>query len=316
MLRMIFAILMVSTLANTAVAHGLVPMLLKVEQQAPDQFRVSLKSGVPAAQTPTPQFPNDCLASPPRRSMEVNAHWSVWQLRCSDTPYAIRLPGLGEFQAVAQYHDAEGLKHSALLTRQSDNFILTNAPSSFNTLSSATRSGVAHMLAGWDHLLFVIGLTLWLRRGKPLLVAITSFTLGHSLTLALATTGLLSVPISLAELAIAASLLFMAVQLCRPAAQRAGTAVVIAAPLLFGLLHGLGFANVLNTQGLHGGDLALTLLGFNLGLELAQLFVVGGVLLVALLMQRQAHRLQTAAVYGIGSMAIFWMWERALLLTV
>lgn len=315
MLRMLFAMLMLCTLANTAVAHGLVPMLLKVEQQGPDQFLVSLKSGVPAAQTPTPQFPYGCQASPPRRSMEDNAHWSVWQLRCSDAPDAIRLPGLGDFQAVAQYHDAEGLKHSALLSGQSDNFTLATAPSFFNTLSGATRSGVVHMLAGWDHLLFVVGLTLWLRRGKPLLVAITSFTLGHSLTLALATTGLLIVPISLAELAIAASLLFMAVQLSRPGERRAGTAVVIAAPLLFGLLHGLGFANVLNTQGLHGGDLALTLLGFNLGLELAQLFAVGSVLLVVLLMQRQAHRLQTAAVYAIGSMAIFWMWERALLLT-
>lgn len=316
MRRSLLAIFLLCALTSTATAHGLVPMLLKVEQTAPDTFQVSLKSGVPQAQTPVPVFPEVCQVTPGRRWREERAHWAVWRLHCTSVHTEIRLDGLGDYQAVAQLYNRDGLSHSRLLTAQSPSLALRHSPQNVDVLAGATLSGVVHLLAGWDHLLFIIGLTLWLRRGKPLLIAITSFTLGHSLTLALATTGLLTVPVTMAELAIAASLLFMAVQLSRPAAQRTGTAVVMAAPLLFGLLHGLGFANVLNAQGLQGADLIVTLLGFNLGLELAQLLAVAAVLLILLLMQRQAQHLQTVAVYAIGSLAIFWMWERALLLTV
>jgi hypothetical protein len=62
--------------------------------------------------------------------------------------------------------------------------------------------------------------------------------------------------------------------------------------------------------------LLITLLGFNLGLELGQLLCVAAVLLVIFAMKHQLQRLQSIAVYSIGSMAVFWMWERALLLTV
>ena len=309
-------LLWLCALANTASAHGLVPMLLKVEQHTATAFTVSLKSGVPQTKTPTPAFPPGCRVSSPRRTQDASAHWAVWALRCAEPPAALRLPGLGDYQAVAQFHDGQGLRHSTLLTAHAPTFTFADNGASF---IGNLGSGVVHLLAGWDHLLFVIGLTLWLRRGKPLLLAITSFTVGHSLTLALAATGVLTVPVALAELAIAATLLYLALQLSRGAAARArhmGTGTVVILPLAFGLLHGLGFANVLNAQGLAGGDLALTLLGFNLGLELAQLLVVAGLLLTLLLMQRHAHRLQTAAVYAIGSLSVFWMWERAVLLTV
>lgn len=148
------------------------------------------------------------------------------------------------------------------------------------------------------------------------MLAITSFTLGHSLTLALAASGIIRFPVTLAEIAIAASLLAMAFQLNRGTLKQPGRATVLVLPLGFGLLHGLGFANVLNTQGLSGNDLIVTLLGFNLGLELGQLLCVAAVLLVMFGMKHHIQRLQSIAVYSIGSMAVFWMWERALLLAV
>jgi hydrogenase/urease accessory protein HupE len=316
LLRHCVAALILVTLANTAHGHGLVPMLLKLEQIDDLHLRVSLKSGVTVAQTPTPVFPETCTPSAPQRTMAKEAHWTIWQLRCEEPPHSISLPGLGEYQAVAQYHAPGEPTHSSLLDAHSPVFQFKASGDWLGTLIRTAHSGIIHLLAGWDHLLFVIGLTLWLRRGKPLVLAITSFTLGHSLTLALAASGIIRFPVTLAEIAIAASLLAMAFHLNRGTLKQPSRATVLLLPLGFGLLHGLGFANVLNTQGLSGNDLIITLLGFNLGLELGQLLCVAAVLLVMFGMKHHIQRLQGIAVYSIGSMAVFWMWERALLLAV
>lgn len=140
------------------------------------------------------------------------------------------------------------------------------------TLQHYLQVGFAHIIPkGLDHILFVIGLFLLSPWWKPLLLQVTSFTIAHSITLALGVTGLLVLPGSFVEPLIAASIVFVCAEnlwINRPGKWR--LAVVFA----FGLLHGLGFASVLKEIGLETGQFLPALLAFNIGVELGQVCVL------------------------------------------
>lgn len=131
--------------------------------------------------------------------------------------------------------------------------------------------GVEHILTGWDHLAFVLGLALGAARPRDLLVAATGFTLGHAVTLALGALGAVTAPASIVEPAIAASIAVVAIEnLVAPPPPRRRGALAAA----FGLIHGLGFAGALREIGLPVGARALGLVGFNVGIEVGQLVVL------------------------------------------
>jgi hydrogenase/urease accessory protein HupE len=181
--------------------------------------------------------------------------------------------------------------------------------------------GVEHLLTGIDHLLFVLCLCLLVRERRALLWTITAFTVGHSVTLTLATLGLVSFPQSIAETAIALSIVLLAAELLRedPAGADASGSWIRRRPwsmaFTFGLLHGLGFAGALTEVGLPQSEIPMALLTFNLGIELGQLAFVLVVLLLAALAHPLLARLPARAVripaYAIGSLAAFWFWSRA-----
>lgn len=132
--------------------------------------------------------------------------------------------------------------------------------------------GVHHILTGYDHLLFLAALLLRGGRLTSLLKIITAFTLAHSITLALAVLGLVTIPDRLVEPVIAASIVWVALEnvvLRKAPSQR------WLVSFLFGLVHGFGFASALTPLGLPPRNLALALLGFNLGVEAGQGLVVG-----------------------------------------
>jgi hypothetical protein len=159
-------------------------------------------------------------------------------------------------------------------------------PQADAALGSFVREGVLHILSGYDHLLFLLCLLLpaVLRRTPrgwhpvdtprqalaPVAATVTLFTLAHSLTLALAALGHLSLPPALVEPAIAATIAVAALDNLRGFFGRWRGAVTF----LFGLMHGFGFAGVLHEVALPTADFAWALLRFNLGLELGQLGVV------------------------------------------
>ena len=178
--------------------------------------------------------------------------------------------------------------------------------------------GIEHILFGYDHLLFVLALILIVRSARVLFFTITAFTLAHSLTLALATLGVVHVPGPPVEAAIALSIVLLAVELVH--ARRGEPGLGARWPWLvafaFGLLHGFGFASALLDVGLPQGDIPLALFAFNVGVELGQLAFVAVVLGAAALARRvhRAARLQQhalrAAPYVIGTLAAFWFFER------
>jgi hypothetical protein len=135
-----------------------------------------------------------------------------------------------------------------------------------------TTLGFTHILPyGLDHILFVLGLFLLSVRWKPLLIQVTSFTVAHSITLGLSIYGAFSLPPSLVEPLIAASIVYVAVENMVTARLHAWRPFVVFG---FGLLHGLGFAGVLHEVGLPRAEFVTGLIAFNVGVELGQLAVI------------------------------------------
>lgn len=134
--------------------------------------------------------------------------------------------------------------------------------------------GFEHIIPkGLDHIVFVLGLFFFSLQMRPLLVQVTAFTLAHTVTLALASLGLVRISPAIVEPLIAASIVFVAVEnILRPQLGIWRTGVVF----LFGLLHGLGFASVLGELGGGGANFLARLIGFNIGVEIGQLAVIAG----------------------------------------
>jgi hypothetical protein len=127
-----------------------------------------------------------------------------------------------------------------------------------------------HFPEGIDHILFVVALVLGGGGLRRILLTVTGFTLGHSVTLALAATGLVNVPSRWVEPAIALSIIYVAIEDLLKKETRGRWSVAFA----FGLVHGLGFASALRNLGLRGSSLAQALVGFNVGVELGQATIV------------------------------------------
>lgn len=173
-------------------------------------------------------------------------------------------------------------------------------PGALATAGHMVGQGFLHIVPhGLDHVLFVLGLFLAVRRWGPLLLQITAFTVAHTLTLALAASGVLVLPAQPVEVLIAASIAVVGIENAwRPEPGRWRILVVF----LFGLVHGLGFAGVMGELDWSQERLVPVLLGFNLGVELGQLaVVVGAGLLLAWWWSRPWYR---AAVAIPGSLAI------------
>ena len=144
-------------------------------------------------------------------------------------------------------------------------------------------AGFDHIVPkGLDHILFVLGLFFFALKWSPLLWQVTAFTVAHTVTLGLATVGVITIPpewMWMVEALIAASITYVAVEnVFRPTMGWLRPAVVFG----FGLLHGLGFASVLGEFGLPQGQFLVSLLAFNIGVELGQLAVILGAFLFIL----------------------------------
>jgi len=132
--------------------------------------------------------------------------------------------------------------------------------------------GFEHILPlGLDHILFVVGLFLLSTQLRPLLLQITAFTLAHTVTLALGMLGIITIPGSIVEPIIAASIVYVAVENILMKGLSPWRPFIV---FVFGLLHGLGFAGVLTEFGIPSGQFLPALIGFNIGVELGQLTVI------------------------------------------
>lgn len=189
-------------------------------------------------------------------------------------------------------------------------------PSSAEIISNYLAIGFTHILPkGLDHILFVIGLFLLSASLRSLVFQISSFTVAHTLTLALGMLGLVQVSSAIVEPLIAASIIYVCVEnIFTDRLQRWRPVIVF----LFGLLHGLGFASVLREIGLSSGHFATGLIAFNIGVELGQLTVIAACfMLVGLWFKDKPWYRQRITIPASGIIALiggYWLVERTLLI--
>lgn len=181
------------------------------------------------------------------------------------------------------------------------------------SFASYVGNGFLHILPkGLDHILFVLGVFFFALRLRPLLWQVSAFTVAHTLTLALATLQIISVPASIVEPLIAASIAYVGLEniFHRKPTSRIRVALVFG----FGLLHGLGFASVLGNIGLSPGHFIASLVAFNIGVELGQLAILSGAFLsVGIWFGHKAwyrSRIANPASAAIAAMGLWWMVER------
>jgi hypothetical protein len=210
----------------------------------------------------------------------------------------------------------DGAEHSAILRGGNNSFTIPDEVTRTELAISYWRMGTIHILEGFDHLLFLLVLLLIVSGLLPLLKTVTAFTVAHSLTLALATLGLVNIPPAPTEAVISLSIMLLAVEAVRKYAGEMTMAErypwLVA--FVFGLVHGLGFAGALSEIGVPQNEVPLALLMFNVGVETGQvMFVVAvSMLLVGIrrLHDQSALTLARSAPYAIGGVAAFWTIER------
>ena len=324
--RFVIALLAVVGVSNLAVAHEVRPACLELKQTDIDTFDVLWK--VPAMGDDLRlglyvNYPEDCeLLTEPTGMFVGDAYVERLSIRGPDALVGstFAIDGLKNTltDVLVRIERLDGSTQVDRLMPESPFVVVEASPSRWQVAWTYLVLGVEHILLGIDHLLFVFGLVLLVNGWKRLLWTITAFTVAHSITLALASLGLVHVPGPPVEACIALSIVFVAAEIVRSRQGQQG--LTERAPWLiaftFGLLHGLGFAGALSEVGLPEQAIPLALLFFNIGVEFGQLAFVAAVLLVFALTKRLTVQAPSwswrLAPYAIGTLAMFWVIERTL----
>ncbi len=326
MARVAAALLFWAAMAVPALAHELRPGYLELVEESPGYFRVTWKR--PALGETVialrPTLPASCREEVRREEGALTALVERWRLDCGSGGLGgqtVALEGL----ATAMMHEGTyvdvlvrvswhtGSTATGMLQPGTPSWTVPDAGGEGSGIWAFFRVGIDHILLGVDHLLFVLGLLLIVRGTRLLLKTITAFTLAHSLTLALATLGYARAPMLPLNACIALSIVLLGPEILR--VQRGETSLTVRYPWLvafaFGLFHGFGFANGLQTMGLPPGEVPLALLLFNLGVEAGQVAFVALMLLLAAsfgqLEVRWPWWVQRLPAYAIGSSGAYWL---------
>ena len=310
--------------STPAEAHRLQPAYLEISEQGAGTFNVLWKRPFVGNKPMSiyPRLPETCsnLTEPVLAPSDAAAI-ERWLIDCGKnglTNQTIVIDGLVKTvtDTLLRIELADGSMHTSVLRPASATFIVPEKPSKTKVAGSYLGLGVEHILGGFDHLLFVLGLLLIVRSTSLLVKTITAFTLAHSVTLAIAALGFIHVPQTPVEAVIALSILFLATELAKQ--HRGEIGLTSRAPWLvalsFGLLHGFGFAGALSEIGLPQTDIPLALLFFNVGVEVGQLMFVAAVLVFQMLIHKTKLNWPTWAqqvpAYAIGTLAAFWCIQR------
>ena len=325
MLRRLLPLLLL-LLSSPAMAHDARPAYLEVRQTSPTRYdllwRIPVTAGMPLpVMLRLPDGVQNVTEPSIRKLSDSLVERRVVEAPSGLSGQRIEFPGLQGTIAdvLVRVQPLDG-EMTTTLVRSSQPWVDIAAPTggAFAVFAAFVGHGVAHILFGYDHLLFVLALMLIVRNTRALILTVTAFTVAHSITLALAALGVVHVPGPPVEAAIAFSIVLVAAEILR---MRAGQPSLTAnrpwmIAFCFGLLHGFGFAGALSEIGLPSAELPLALFGFNIGVELGQLAFIAAVLaLVALARKVRVLDAVTElsarwAPYAIGSLAAFWFVER------
>jgi hypothetical protein len=308
------AALCVALAAPAAQAHAQRTAWLELQELQPGSALVTWRLSVSEAPA-RPVFPPGCQAEPLGEPQGPSPLQS-WRLRC-EGPLAgrsLEVQGLGPLatEAVVRASRHGGTVASFLLTPESPAWRLPGSQGPWAVCKEYAALGTAHILAGPDHLLFLLALVLLVQRVGAVLWAETAFTLSHSLTYSATALGWLRVSSTAAEACIALSLVLLAEEVARGQSRPSPRGQGAALAFVFGLVHGLGFAGGLREVGLPQAEVPLALAGFALGVELGQVaFLAVALALVALAARlRLLRQACLAGAYAVGVPGAWWLFQR------
>jgi hydrogenase/urease accessory protein HupE len=306
-------------------AHESRPLFVEIVEKAPNTFAVTWKIPPSALSVTSPVvvMPEVCVAVAPaagtrlvkRQLYRCKSDLSGEKIRIEFPRYNPSISTLFRLQRLS------GEKHTAIQGPKEPAWIVPTLEDTVSVAKEYLILGVEHILKGYDHLLFVACLVLIAGTWRRILITVTGFTI----TLALAALNLVRVPVPPVEAAIALSIVFLATEIARERRDTLTWRFPIAVAGSFGLLHGFGFASVLNEIGLPQTEIVAALLFFNVGVEVGQvLFVallVGAASALAALGVIQRNdgadendvaplRVARPAAYIAGSLAAYWMVDR------
>jgi hydrogenase/urease accessory protein HupE len=328
-LRVLLGVLAAGLLiAGPARAHDARPLSVNIIEQSPGLYAATIKMPptVTADNRPSVTWPADCTVANGKLGRATDGTAETQAVRCKTglggqqvaVSYAIYNPSLA---TLFRLKELSGKVITRVLPPDQLVWTVPKQPGWRDVAEGYLRLGVEHIWTGIDHLLFVTGLLILAGTFRRILIAITGFTLAHSVTLSLSALDLVRLPDPPVEAAIALSILFLAREIALPRPDSIAGRFPILVSSSFGLLHGFGFAAALRDVGLPTNELAVGLLCFNLGVEVGQiLFILGVVTIVFLGRQAIAlarvptiqlsHRLDVIAGYGLGIPAAFWFVQR------
>lgn len=320
--------LMWAVTALPVAAHELQPGYLELREIASQHYAVVWKQ--PTAQDNplrlTPVFPATCQAQGEASSEVLSQAW-VWRARIAChgglAGQTLGIEGLEAFatDVLVRVEHGDGRSETHLLKPADPQLRLDDAVAQRTRLTYLSL-GIEHIALGIDHLLFVLGLLLIVAGRWMLIKTISSFTLAHSITLAVATLAKIELPAAPLNAVIALSILFLAPEVVR--VWRGQSSLTIRRPwlvaFLFGLLHGFGFASGLNSLGLPAQEIAPALLLFNVGVELGQLgfvlLVIGLERAFCVLEIRWPRALAMTPAYTLGTLGAYWTLQRVAMMFV
>ena len=308
----------------TAFSHPLDPALLELVSRD-GYYDVLWKAplGRPGSAPLTPLLPEKCtLVSASTLDQAGGIISQRWTVDCGQDGLAgerIGIEGLQERRtdALIRIRTKDGRLLQRVLRWDNPFLTVSGGSTRLDVAYDYAGLGFRHILTGFDHLLFILGLVLLVHGWRLLLWTITSFTVGHSVTLSLAILGFVDFPPAPVEALIALSIFVVAVELVRDDAGRAHwmRRFPWAVALVFGLLHGLGFAGALSQVGLPANEIPVALFSFNVGIEIGQILfvaiVVPGIAALAWIPLRWPKRAALTPAYVIGSLSSYWVFERA-----
>ncbi len=309
-------------------AHDARPVFIQLTELANHQLELLWKVpvSVPASAQPGPRLPANCTALGDPIGNSAGDAWAWRQsFRCSEElaggDIGVRFPGINPgLSTLLRVELGTGEIFSQILKPGEDSWRIPERESSLSVARQYIALGTGHIFAGYDHLLFVACLVFIAGTLRRTVIAISGFTLAHSVTLSLSALDLVRLPVPPVEAAIALSIVFLAHEIARYRTDSWTWRYPLLVSSLFGLLHGFGFASVLREIGLPQTEMLTGLLAFNIGVEIGQLaFLV--LLVMSFMLIRRVTRLQysqilasakamTAAGYAVGIVASYWLVER------
>ena len=315
-----FLLIAFLTLSSNAFADDARPLHIEINEIGENAFELQWK--IPPS-VPAPSYPHvyldGCSATTNKQVSRIGASIVQKQAYHCDQAHpivTIEYPRANpSISTIIRFHRLSGEDHTKLMSQEELTWRIPEKETATGVAKDYTYLGMIHIWKGFDHLLFLACLIMIAGTGRRVLITVTGFTLAHSITLALSALEVVHVAVPPVEAVIALSIVFLATEIIKERRDTLTWRYPIAVSASFGLLHGLGFAAVLNEIGLPQTELATGLLFFNVGVEIGQVIFVLAVFafiktLLALKLDINKPFIEKPTAYAVGILATYWMIER------